>query len=72
MHADSGTVIVMDPHTGQLLALAVAPGFDPNDPGASPISAFGDPAISEVYEPGSVNKVITMSAALQSAASRTT
>ena len=65
IHADSGTVIVMDPHTGQLLALAVAPGFNPNDPGASPISAFGDPAISDVYEPGSVNKVITMSAALQ-------
>jgi cell division protein FtsI (penicillin-binding protein 3) len=65
VHADSGTVIVMDPRTGQLLALAVAPGFDPNDPAASPVSAFGDPAVSEVYEPGSVNKVITMSAALQ-------
>ena len=46
VRADSGTAIVMDPRTGQLLALAVAPGFDPNDPGASPISAFGDPAIS--------------------------
>lgn len=65
VQADSGTVIVMDPHSGQILALAVAPGFDPNDPGKSPISAFGDPAVSEVYEPGSVNKVITMSAALQ-------
>jgi cell division protein FtsI (penicillin-binding protein 3) len=64
-HADSGTVIVMDPRNGQLLALAVSPGFDPNNPSASPIAAFGDPAISEVYEPGSVNKVITMSAALQ-------
>ncbi|HEU5034547.1 MAG TPA: penicillin-binding protein 2 [Mycobacteriales bacterium] len=65
VHADSGTVIVMNPTNGQLLALAVAPGFDPNDPGKSPMSAFGDPAVSEVYEPGSVNKVITMSAALQ-------
>ena len=65
VHADSGTVIVMDPRTGQILALAVSPGFDPNDPSASPMAAFGDPAISEVYEPGSVNKVITMSAALQ-------
>ena len=65
VHADSGTVIVMDPRSGQLLALAVAPGFDPNDPSKSPMSAFGDPAVSEVYEPGSVNKVITMSAALQ-------
>jgi cell division protein FtsI (penicillin-binding protein 3) len=65
LHADSGTVIVMDPSNGQLLALAVSPGFDPNDPSKSPISAFGDPAVSDVYEPGSVNKVITMSAALQ-------
>ena len=65
VHADSGTVIVMDPRTGQLLALAVAPGFDPNNPAASPASALGDPAVSDVYEPGSVNKVITMSAALQ-------
>jgi cell division protein FtsI (penicillin-binding protein 3) len=65
VHADSGTVIVMDPRTGQLLALAVAPGFDPNAPGDSPASALGDPAVSDVYEPGSVNKVITMSAALQ-------
>jgi cell division protein FtsI (penicillin-binding protein 3) len=65
VHADSGTVIVMDPRSGQILALAVSPGFDPNNPSASPVAAFGDPAISEVYEPGSVNKVITMSAALQ-------
>ena len=66
VHADSGTVIVMNPRNGQLLALAVSPGFDPNNPSASPVSAFGDPAVSDVYEPGSVNKVITMSAALQS------
>ena len=65
LQADSGTVIVMDPRSGQILALAVSPGFDPNNPSASPVDAFGDPAISEVYEPGSVNKVITMSAALQ-------
>jgi cell division protein FtsI (penicillin-binding protein 3) len=65
VHADSGTVIVMNPRNGQLLAVAVAPGFDPNDPGASPASAFGDPAVADAYEPGSVNKVITMSAALQ-------
>jgi cell division protein FtsI (penicillin-binding protein 3) len=65
VQADSGTVIVMDPRSGQLLALAVSPGFDPNDPSASPNASFGDAAISEVYEPGSVNKVITMSAALQ-------
>jgi cell division protein FtsI (penicillin-binding protein 3) len=65
VHADSGTVIVMNPRTGELLALAVSPGFDPNHPADSPVSAFGDPAVSEVYEPGSVNKVITISAALE-------
>jgi cell division protein FtsI (penicillin-binding protein 3) len=65
VHADSGTVIVMNPRTGELLALAVSPGYDPNNPGDSPVSAFGDPAISDVYEPGSVNKVITISAALE-------
>jgi cell division protein FtsI (penicillin-binding protein 3) len=65
VHADSGTVIVMDPRTGRLLALAVAPGFDPNHYSNYPLSALGDPAVSDVYEPGSVNKVITMSAALQ-------
>jgi cell division protein FtsI (penicillin-binding protein 3) len=65
LHADSGTVIVMNPRNGQLLAMAVAPGFDANNPAGSPLSAGQDPAISDVYEPGSVNKVITMSAALQ-------
>jgi cell division protein FtsI (penicillin-binding protein 3) len=65
VHADSGTVVVMDPRTGRLLALAVAPGFDPNHYSDYPLSALNDPAVSDVYEPGSVNKVITMSAALQ-------
>ena len=61
--ADSGTVVVMDPTNGQILALAVAPGYDANAPAGVAIGA--DPAITDVYEPGSVNKVITMSAALQ-------
>ena len=63
--ADSGTVIVMDPRTGRLLAVAVAPGFDANTPPADIATRPIDPAVSETYEPGSVNKVITMSAALQ-------
>ena len=63
--AASGTVIVMDAKTGQLLALASAPTFDPNHPGASPASALGNPAISDPYEPGSVNKVITLAGALE-------
>ena len=65
--ADSGTVVVMDPRTGHLLALAVAPGFDANNPPAAITAGQHqlDPAVSDIYEPGSVNKVITMSAALQ-------
>jgi cell division protein FtsI (penicillin-binding protein 3) len=61
----SGTVIVMNPTNGQILALAVAPGFDPNHYGSYPGADLGDPAVSDPYEPGSVNKVITMSAGLQ-------
>jgi cell division protein FtsI (penicillin-binding protein 3) len=65
--ADSGTVVVMDPRTGRLLALAVAPGFDANNPNTAITNGTIqlDPAASDIYEPGSVNKVITMSAALQ-------
>jgi cell division protein FtsI (penicillin-binding protein 3) len=63
--ADSGTVIVMDPRSGRLLAVAVAPQFDANTPPADITTRPIDPAVSETYEPGSVNKVITMSAALQ-------
>jgi cell division protein FtsI (penicillin-binding protein 3) len=59
-----GEVIVMDPHTGEVLAMAVSPGFDPAHPGKHP-HALGDPPVTDVYEPGSVNKVITIGAALQ-------
>lgn len=63
--AQSGIVVVMNPRTGQILALADAPSFNPNNPGASPAANLGDAAATDVYEPGSVNKVITMSAALE-------
>ena len=65
--ADSGTVVVMDPRSGRILALAVAPGFDANNPSTDITAGLRqlDPAVSDIYEPGSVNKVITMSAALQ-------
>jgi cell division protein FtsI (penicillin-binding protein 3) len=64
-HAKSGQIIVMDVRTGEILALAVAPSFDPNQPAASPANLRGNPVLSTVYEPGSVNKVITASAALE-------
>lgn len=64
-HALSGTVIVMNPRNGQILALAVAPTFDPNDLGKANANYLGDPAVSDAYEPGSVIKAVTVSAALQ-------
>jgi cell division protein FtsI (penicillin-binding protein 3) len=63
--AESGSAVVMDVKTGEVLALATAPSFDANDPGASPPELRGNPAISDVFEPGSVGKVITAAAALE-------
>ncbi len=64
-HADSGTVIMMNPTNGQIVAMAIAPGFDPNNLARANPNDIGNPAVTDVYEPGSVNKIITMSAALQ-------
>ena len=65
-HAKNGTVVVMDVKTGEILALATAPTFDPDHLTAADGDRLTNPAISDVYEPGSVNKVITAAAALQS------
>jgi cell division protein FtsI (penicillin-binding protein 3) len=64
--ATNGTAVVMDVRTGEVLALATAPTFDP-DNRARTIApdALRNVAISDVYEPGSVNKVITAAAALE-------
>ena len=60
-----GTVIVMEPSTGDLLAMATNPGFDPNAFEEAQASATRNRGVTDVYEPGSVNKVITASAALE-------
>ncbi len=60
-----GSIVVMDPHTGQILAMASSPWFDPNHRDASPASTYANRAVTDTYEPGSVNKVITASAALE-------
>ncbi len=62
--AERGTIIVMDPQTGEILAMASAPSYDPGQSGTTETKRFLDPAISEQYEPGSVFKVITMGAGL--------
>ncbi|MDP3245266.1 MAG: penicillin-binding protein 2 [bacterium] len=65
--ADGGSVIIMDPKTGRILAMCGAPDFDPNNFGKVKNSVvFNNPAIFNQYEPGSVFKVITMAAALDS------
>lgn len=63
-NAVAGTVIVLDVDSGEVLAMANAPGFDPNDRGTLSPELFRNRAISDVYEPGSTLKVVTIAAAL--------
>lgn len=64
-HAAGGAAIVEDPNTGEILAMAGAPSFDPNAYTDSPPLARIDRPVSMVYEPGSVFKIVTVSAALE-------
>ncbi|HEX9122565.1 MAG TPA: penicillin-binding protein 2 [Actinomycetota bacterium] len=64
-HAAGGTVVVMNPHTGDVYAMATYPWFDPNAPADAKDAAWRARAITDSYEPGSVNKIVTASAALQ-------
>ena len=63
--ADSGTVIIMDPKTGAILAMCSYPDFNLNEYNlVEDIDIYNNPAIFEPYEPGSVIKGITMAAAV--------
>jgi cell division protein FtsI/penicillin-binding protein 2 len=62
--AQSGVVIVMDPKTGAILAMAVFPAYDPNVRDVSDESIFTNSALTQTYEPGSVFKVLTIASAL--------
>ncbi len=64
-HAKSGTAIVMDPRSGEILALANAPTFDPNQPGSKPAETRANGALQSVYEPGSTFKIVAYSAAIE-------
>jgi cell division protein FtsI/penicillin-binding protein 2 len=66
-HARSGTVVVMDPHTGELLAVANVPDFDPSRFSSYTPDQWRDRAVEDAYEPGSTFKLITAAAALQNA-----
>ncbi|MBP9751882.1 MAG: penicillin-binding protein 2 [Candidatus Moranbacteria bacterium] len=64
--ADGGTVIVMDPATGKILAMASNPGFNPNEYSKTEdYSRFLNPAVSQTYEPGSIMKPITMAIGIE-------
>ncbi len=67
MKAAHGTVVVQDPHTGQILALAISPRFNPNDQRHMDASVLQNLAVSDIYEPGSTFKLVTYSAALDGA-----
>ena len=64
-HAKGGSIVVMDPQTGEILALANQPTFDLNQPGSSSAQSRRNRAITDLFEPGSVFKVVTAACALQ-------
>jgi cell division protein FtsI (penicillin-binding protein 3) len=63
-HAANGTVVIQDVHTGQILALAIRPTFNPNDFRHTTPELLRNHAVSDVYEPGSTFKLVTYAAAL--------
>ena len=64
-NADGGSVVILDPDTGDILALANEPGFNPNAFADAPASARRNRAIQDLYEPGSTFKIVTTAAALE-------
>jgi cell division protein FtsI (penicillin-binding protein 3) len=63
--AKDGDAVVLDAHTGEVIALATDKTFDPNDRSTFDPAVMGDPPVSSPFEPGSVNKVVTASAAIE-------
>ena len=64
--AKDGSAVVLDAATGEVRALATNATFDPRDLAAASSNQLGNPAVTTPFEPGSVNKIITMAAALDS------
>jgi len=63
--AKSGTAIVMDPRTGEILALANAPAFNPNEPAKVSAEQRNNIAVQNVYEPGSTFKIVAFASAIE-------
>ncbi len=68
--ARAGTVIVQDPSNGEILAMASSPTFNPNAPAETKPDARANRAIANLYEPGSVFKIVTLSAAIDQGLTR--
>jgi cell division protein FtsI (penicillin-binding protein 3) len=66
--AKGGTIVVMDPRNGDVYAMASYPWFDPNHFADADRGVVRDRAVTDMFEPGSVNKVVTAAAALESGA----
>lgn len=66
--APSGSIVVEDPKTGQILAMTSSPSFDPNSYSDYSVKNFLNPVVQSIYEPGSIFKVITMAAGIDSGA----
>jgi cell division protein FtsI (penicillin-binding protein 3) len=63
--SDSGSIVVLDTRTGEILAIAESATVDPNDPAADSTLLRSSSAVTDVFEPGSTAKVITMAAAIE-------
>jgi cell division protein FtsI (penicillin-binding protein 3) len=64
--AEGGSIVVLEPSTGEVLAMANHPTFDPNDRSGVDPEAFRNRAVTDVFEPGSTQKLVTISGALES------
>ena len=69
-HAEAATIIVQNPRTGEILAMASRPTFNPNTFERVPAQRLRNRAISDLYEPGSMFKTVTVSAALEEKVTR--
>ena len=68
--AESGLVAMMDPATGEILAMANYPGMDPADPSGTDPQVVRNRIVTDMFEPGSVFKIVTASAALEAKTGR--
>ncbi|WP_322936555.1 peptidoglycan D,D-transpeptidase FtsI family protein [Nocardioides bizhenqiangii] len=69
-HAESGIAIIMDSRTGEILALADYPSYDASEPQEWPKSRYRSSALTDVYEPGSTEKVLTLSSVIDAGLGR--